>query len=368
MPEFTVSFNTDGGSEVTSQTITYGNKATRPSTNPTKEGYIFDDWYTTDAHDVVFDFDNTEITGNSIIYAHFEELKVCTNNENITTLSSTTCANNENITVGNGVVCKRAINLHEEECSSGNCSAAGYSVDGSKGTTTITYGSCGTSGTLTGGDAFTCDVNGDKTFDELTERFYYVSDYYDTNTKAFDSSTATLIYYNNVTNGLSCNKDTYAYNTANVNFNGPRTVVLQLPTINQWRNVSLKNTSRQILAENDNTYTSGGDLINFDYSPYSARLITYQEIRSACGNDLIARQRSLEACNYLYENSRYANPSVGNRGSWTETPLSYHPTTDNGVLGIYSNDRDISYGWMPYNKNYYGARPVIEVPKSKISY
>ncbi len=73
MPEFTVSFDTDGGSEITSQTITYGEKATSPLFNPAKEGYRFDNWYTTDSYDTIFDFDNTVITGDTTIYAKWEE-------------------------------------------------------------------------------------------------------------------------------------------------------------------------------------------------------------------------------------------------------------------------------------------------------
>ena len=90
-------------------------------------------------------------------------------------------------------ICKRATTLHTEICNQANtsdyCSGGGYATGD-----TVTYGNLGTSGTLTSGDAFDCDVNGDGTFDPTTERFYYVSD------KDADSSSdyATLIYYNNV--------------------------------------------------------------------------------------------------------------------------------------------------------------------------
>ena len=102
----------------------------------------------------------------------------------------------------NKIVCKRATTLHTEECTQKDttnyCGGAGYTIAGSRGTTTITYGNLGTSGALTSGDAFDCDVNGDGVYDSNTERFYYVSDYYNTSTKAFESDTAVLIYYNNV--------------------------------------------------------------------------------------------------------------------------------------------------------------------------
>ena len=69
-------------------------------------------------------------------------------------------------------VCKRATTLHQEECTlSGyfSCKSMGYSADGEKHTTTIIYGNLGTKGTLTAGDAFDCDVNGDGVFNSVTE-------------------------------------------------------------------------------------------------------------------------------------------------------------------------------------------------------
>ena len=73
-------------------------------------------------------------------------------------------------------ICQRATLLHTEECKGNYCASAGYKVDGSYGTTTITYGSLGTMGSLASGDAFDCDVNGDGIYDAETERFYYVTD------------------------------------------------------------------------------------------------------------------------------------------------------------------------------------------------
>ena len=67
--------------------------------------------------------------------------------------------------------CKRATSLHTEECLGVYCSGMGYKLDGSKGTTTITYGSLELSGTLTTGDTFDCDVNGDGVYNSETEIF-----------------------------------------------------------------------------------------------------------------------------------------------------------------------------------------------------
>ncbi len=65
---YTVTFNTDGGSAVTEQTIEEGQKATRPTTNPTKTGYTFAGWYTSSEFTTEFDFD-TVITTDTEIFA-----------------------------------------------------------------------------------------------------------------------------------------------------------------------------------------------------------------------------------------------------------------------------------------------------------
>lgn len=69
-PTFTVSFNTDGGSAVASQTVASGETATRPA-NPTKTGEQFVDWYEESTFTNVFNF-NTPITADKTLYAKFE--------------------------------------------------------------------------------------------------------------------------------------------------------------------------------------------------------------------------------------------------------------------------------------------------------
>ena len=300
---------------------------------------------------------------------------VCSDNRNITTLSGTTCSANENVTAPQGTICKRAINLHQEECTrtvaeypTNYCSWAGYATG-----STITYGSCGTSGTLTSGDAFTCDINGDGTFDELTERFYYISDYYDTTNKSFDTTTATLVYYNNVTEGISCNKNTYAYySTYNENWHGPdNNLKSQLPTTSQWRNVSLKNTSRAILAEYTSTHdsptTPGRTLPTaYSYEEYTARLLTAKEVMTGCNiaelNNNISRGE-LASCEYLMENTNYATTSFGVEGHYLETPSAYNSLEVWHITGsLYIGRNGVTHSTS------YGVRPVIEVSKSNIVY
>jgi len=65
---YDVTFNSDGGTSVETQTIKKNKTAKKP-TNPTKEGYIFDAWYYDDA---IFDFD-TKITEDITLTAKWIE-------------------------------------------------------------------------------------------------------------------------------------------------------------------------------------------------------------------------------------------------------------------------------------------------------
>lgn len=52
---YLVTFDTDGGSTVASQSVQENTKVMR-STDPTKSGYSFDTWYTEDTFDSVWNF------------------------------------------------------------------------------------------------------------------------------------------------------------------------------------------------------------------------------------------------------------------------------------------------------------------------
>ena len=269
------------------------------------------------------------------------------------------------------VICKRATTLHTEKCTQTDsqyyCSGAGYTTSGSKGTSTITYGNLGTNGTLSSGDAFDCDVNGDGIYDLNTERFYYVSDYYNTSTKSFENDTAVLIYYNNVSAGNSSNSKLYAYDSSGENFHGPRTAIEQLPTTSQWGNVSLTNTTRAILNENGSNTTTGGTTpSNFSYAKYATRLLTIQEVRQGTGISNIPTWQTGELDNftYLLENTTFASDSNAAWSWWLESARSTYSTLAWDVSGIYRyvGSHTIS------NDVYHGVRPAIEVSKSNIEY
>lgn len=70
---YTVSFAINGGSAIANQEVNEGETATRPATDPTKEGYTFDNWYSDEGLTTLFDF-TTPITGETTIYAKWEKV------------------------------------------------------------------------------------------------------------------------------------------------------------------------------------------------------------------------------------------------------------------------------------------------------
>lgn len=64
---YTVTFNTDGGSNVEPLTVAKGSKVVQPL-SPTKSGAAFDNWYTESAKTTVYDF-NTVVNANMTLYA-----------------------------------------------------------------------------------------------------------------------------------------------------------------------------------------------------------------------------------------------------------------------------------------------------------
>ncbi|MBQ2639338.1 MAG: hypothetical protein IJF92_01040 [Bacilli bacterium] len=264
-------------------------------------------------------------------------------------------------------VCKRAKTLHTEICQGRSdrkeinyhCTAhvSGVGQD-------IIYGYLGTSGTLTSGDAFDCDVNGDKKYDPKTERFYYMTD--------LDNSSdyAVLIYYNATANGEPNAYSYFQYESNDTpRVNGPADIKNQLPTTSQWKNVNLSNTSRVLKDEVGNEYGT------INYSGYAARMVTTQEIERAC-NDTMANISNITGgaqygiiynkCNYLLENGQFTYFSTTGYNRSAVTFENVYSGNSAEVFYISGWGRLI--GHSNANNNWYGVHPVIEVPKSKISY
>ena len=264
------------------------------------------------------------------------------------------------------IICKRATVLHTEECTWDDttycCSGAGY-----KKGENITYGNLGTSGTLTSGDAFDCDVNGDGVYDSETERFYYVSDYYNTSTKSFENNTAVLIYYNNISSGNPSTNSTYAYDSSNENWYGPRSLIAHLPTTNQWSNVSLKNITRTIFNETSENITTGGTLpSNFSYSGYAARFLTLQEIKKGTGITNISKWEvgELDKFTYLFENTKF---SIAGNSVWAWWLESARSDTSTYAWNVTGGGR-IAGSDLVSRAGDIGVRPAIEVSKKNIEY
>ena len=71
---FTVTFQTNGGSEVApASNIISGSKLTKP-TDPTKNGYTFTGWYKDDDCTDEWDFDTDTVTGTRTLYAGWDEI------------------------------------------------------------------------------------------------------------------------------------------------------------------------------------------------------------------------------------------------------------------------------------------------------
>lgn len=174
------------------------------------------------------------------------------------------------------------------------------------------------------GDKLYCDVNGDGTYNESTEIFYYLKD--------LDSdSTSAVLIYNNVTS-----PDYVAYSKTNT-LNGPTIASKYLPTISEWPNVSLTKAIRDIKSQNSDFIIKG-----FNYSGYAARLPSLSEVES-CANE---SNCPITGVIWL------ETPKTQSNALYLFAPaLRYNQIKDDDVTSLTAS-----------------VMPVIEVPKSRISY
>ncbi len=231
-------------------------------------------------------------------------------------------------------ICKRATSLHTEFNN--------------------TFGKLGTPGSLSSGDAFDCDVNGDGTYDAATERFYYMYS---------SGNVANLIYYINTYNGVPNKTAKVAYYApAYDGTSGPVTAASHLPSESQWSNVKLQNPNRQITTYQGATSINGVQLPVFSYSGRAARMISYEDARSACGGGTPTNPWYFQSsCLYFMENIVYNGNITAAYGYFTET-LNYYA---GGAMTVYGYNMDINSAAVN-NSNLYGVRPVIEVKISDI--
>ena len=93
--EYTVTFNTNGGSSIDAIKVVKGGKVTKPS-DPSKDNNDFKGWYTTSGLSTVFDFSNTKINSDTEIFAKWEKIVPYTVvSGNINTMGSEVCIQRE---------------------------------------------------------------------------------------------------------------------------------------------------------------------------------------------------------------------------------------------------------------------------------
>ena len=71
---YTVTFDTQGGSEIDSIRVTRNGTVTKPE-KPTKDGYIFEGWFTDKDCTQAYDF-STRVTKNITLYAKWTEEQI----------------------------------------------------------------------------------------------------------------------------------------------------------------------------------------------------------------------------------------------------------------------------------------------------
>ena len=99
---YTVTFNSNGGTEVSNQNVVAGEQAVAPA-DPTREGYNFAGWYSDSALTELFSF-GTAITGNLTLYAKWEAQSKPTNSFTVTFDSNGGSEIEEQIIRAGGVV------------------------------------------------------------------------------------------------------------------------------------------------------------------------------------------------------------------------------------------------------------------------
>ena len=223
-------------------------------------------------------------------------------------------------------VCKPATTLH----SSGNTD----------------FGQIPSGDSLSAGDAFDCDVNGDGTYDATNERFYYLTD--------TSNGNAVFIFANNTSQvggnaSAVCSATAIAYGS-----DGPTTAIGELPTTNQWTNVNIYTEPRDIT---NGTATMASD---FTYTQKAARFATLDEIKAATSSSINGTTNELASYTFLLENTpSYTSGCRSNY--WLETPAS--ATNVYRIDGAAANKK---LGNVAIATSNSGVRPVIEVPYSSI--
>ena len=159
---YTITFNTHGGSEIESQTVTHGGKATQP-TPPTRTGYNFIRWSLTENGTESYDF-NTQVTKSITIHAVWTQNSIQIKDETNMYrrddkfyVRPTELLYIDKNTIFNNLVSTSGVNIYDKDnnvVSDGTASiATGYKISsGETNYTIIIYGDIDLDGTVTSND------------------------------------------------------------------------------------------------------------------------------------------------------------------------------------------------------------------------
>lgn len=259
----------------------------------------------------------------------------------------------------NNPTCIRARDLHKVTCSNRSASG-GCQKDGHILGQDFTFGNYGTSGILTPGDAFDCDIDNDNRYEPDTERFYYMheNNYY-----------ATLMYYSNVINGepVSAGAETQAaqYDPYDdPQNNGPSgTFIGHLPAFKRVNELPGGYTA-WVKDETGKKYSKW-----WWYTSHNSRLPRVSDFTEACNksfDELLAKDdRSHDGviyqnCPYLLEGTQYSRSDEG-----VYALENFSSTNSQNIFYVSGWAR--AFGSAAASGNY-AIRPVIDLYKSQISY
>ena len=217
---YTVTFNSMGGSSVSSVTRTY-NQPVGELTMPEYENNNFLGWYTADGNTKISS--STPVTENVTYYAHWAK-----------------------------VICKKATSLHSETCfhdSSVNA-ATGCKNAGIAQNTTLTYGTLPNGNSPVAGDAYDCDINNDGEYNSTNERFYFIRQ-----VGAGENSTYAFVFYNSIdNNGDISNTEIYPYEDGLTYF--PDSTKWTTPGLVSFNGKVARYINRDDLSASCGTYTT----------------------------------------------------------------------------------------------------------------
>ena len=276
LPQYTVSFNSDGGSTIADIEVDAGDSINELPT-PTKADSVFEGWF-------------ESVTDENPVSEPY------TPSGDITLIAK-----------WNNIICKKATDLHEVACAH---------TDGGKGCRknhsqeNYTYGNIIDSDTFESGDVLDCDVDGTG----YNQRFYYM--------RTIDDKAVLISYTDFEGDSGQGNTQSYKYATA----------LTKLPTTTQWSNLT----------------------VTFESDTQAARLMTYDDLKYACGNGSAVTNSDLVNCEYIFENSGYESTTTGRNGTWIAESGGTYRRIQNAQVIIETPAKGAD------SEN--TVKPVIEVP------